>query len=215
MSNLSDGPFHYRLNTWDLNIWQSVVNNNEYGFSANDPRVPWRGDVIDLGGHIGSFSWLAIHKLQANHIVVVEPDPDNFRLLSLNLREYIDNGRVEAINAGIGFANESLSARSHHKDNTGGNLFYVSKNGNIPSTNLDYLLSRVNRPVLLKMDCEGCEYKALLGCKDFSKVQCVIGEYHNAMGHSGILANFFASHNFAFSTSRNNSSLGLFGAHRL
>lgn len=209
-------PLYYRPHTWDRNIWRSVVFQNEYGFSEKDGRIPWLGDIVDIGGHIGGFSWLAAHKLKAKKIVVVEPDVENFRLLSMNLDSLIQEGRVEAINAGIGSPNKFLGPASHYQDNTGGNLYYASDSGSIPTVSLDQILEKVSGPVLLKLDCEGCEYQSLFDCKDFSKVECVIGEYHVNLGYDkNNLRQFFLKNNFAFSTAKDHPTIGLFGAHRL
>lgn len=88
---------HFRDNTWDANIWNDIVNNNEYGV-----RDPWPYNVIDIGGHIGSFSFKMLSQHNAQKVVVVEPNIENYNLLIKNLEEYLIQDKVIALNLGIG-----------------------------------------------------------------------------------------------------------------
>ena len=203
----------FREHTWDHAIWNSVTSGNEYLFADDDPRCPWVGDVIDVGGHIGAFSYLAAHKLRARKIVVVEPDPENFATLSHNLADLIASGRVVALHAGLGPENSRLGLRAKPTENTGGLAYTPTETGTIPTVTLAHLLTLVSGPVLLKLDCEGCEYEALESCADISPITSVIGEFHSTVDKpEPRLRHYFESRGYLCSFTLTGSGNGLFSA---
>lgn len=200
---------HFRAGTWDENIWKSIVDHNEYGVTGE-----WPGDVLDIGAHIGSFSHYATEVLKARHVIAVEPDPANYALLLENVSDQRLSRRVTVINAAVGCASKAVLSRDPG-ENTGGGA-YVSDPlaaGGIPCFTLDELLPLLTGPVLLKIDCEGCEYGAILNSK-LEGVARVVGEYHYRDGFSlDQLRQHFDSLGFEFS-SHGAPEIGLFGAHR-
>lgn len=203
----------FRPNTWDENIWNSIVIQNEYGIHNN-----WPGIVIDIGGHIGSFSYFMLQYKQAKKVIVIEPDPYNFKILTTNLQEFIDTNRVVAINAGIGKPNSQLKLFAPIHDNTGGISYVSAPNGDIQTITLDNLIDLAdNESILLKVDCEGCEYEALRCCTKLQKIQAIVGEFHVRLDCGPeTLRSLLESNNFAFRyhfTSSSNN-IGLFGAHQ-
>ncbi len=202
----------FRPNTWDENIWNSIVENNEYSIH-ND----WPHNVIDIGGHIGSFSYFISTKRQAKRVIVLEPDPENFSFLQQNLKEQIDNGIVIALNAGIGSPHSSLSLFAPIPGNTGGVAYTESPTGNIRTFTLDNLIDLLdNDPILLKLDCEGCEYAALEQCSKLHRINAIIGEFHvRGNKNNESLKNILVSQNFIFNSHFTGSDqIGLFGAHQ-
>jgi FkbM family methyltransferase len=202
----------FRPNTWDANIWNSIVENNEYGISTD-----WPHNVIDIGGHIGSFSYFITRKKGAKKVIVIEPDPSNFKLLQENLEYQIQQGIVVAINAGIGSPNSTLSLVQHIPDNTGGISYSESENGTIKTFTLDDLIDTLdNSPILLKLDCEGCEYAALSQCSKLHRINAIVGEFHvRAEKDATYLQHILSSHNFEFRYHYTGyPNIGLFGAHQ-
>lgn len=202
----------FRENTWDANIWNSIVENNEYSI-----HNPWPHNVIDIGGHIGSFSYFITTKKHAKKVIILEPDPNNFALLQQNLKEQIDSGTVVALNAGIGSPNSSLSLFAPIADNTGGIAYVESSNGNIRTFTLDNLIDLLDdSPILLKLDCEGCEYTALEQCSKLDRIHAIVGEFHVRGNHNNeYLKNILTSKNFIFNSHFTGSPyIGLFGAHQ-
>ena len=202
----------FRPNTWDANIWNSIVEHNEYGI-IND----WPHNVIDIGGHIGSFSYFITTKKGAKKSIVIEPDPSNFKLLQTNLQPQIEQGKVIAFNVGIGSPNTALSLVQHIADNTGGISYTESSNGNIPTTTLDNLINLLdNSPILLKLDCEGCEYTALSQCSQLHRINAIVGEFHVRPDKNvSFLQDILSSQNFEFNYHYTGSEyIGLFGAHQ-
>lgn len=203
-------PF-FRPNTWDKEIWHSIVTHNEYNITDN-----WNGTVIDIGGHIGSFSYFMLQHKQAHKAIVVEPDPDNFRVLSYNLQQFISSNKAIAINAGIGPPETKLICAGNIPDNTGGINYIPNPDGIIDTIPLDSLIELAgDTPILLKLDCEGCEYDALENCKLLNKISAMIGEFHGRNNYNiKFIENILINNNFEFDYRFTSDSLGLFAAHQ-
>ena len=203
---------YFRDNTWDANIWNDIVHNNEYGVNG-----PWPHNIIDIGGHIGSFTFKMLNKHNTKKAVVIEPNIDNYNLLNKNLEIYISNNTVVALNAGIGPPNSKINISNKNLGiNTGGSFYSISNDG-IDTVSLDSLISLVDdgSPILLKIDCEGCEYEALASCTQLDKINCIVGEFHNTPNHNiHEIEQYLQDHHYFFSYHYRSSHLGLFGAHK-
>lgn len=200
---------YFRDNTWDSNIWNDIVNNNEY--SINDP---WPFNLIDIGGHIGSFTFKMLSKHNTKKAIVIEPNIDNYRLLIKNLEEYISAESVIALNLGIGPTDKKININHSLGINTGGAYYSVSEDG-VDTISLDGLIELIDNdsPILLKIDCEGCEYEALGSCKQLEKINCIVGEFHVTNTHSiDNIKNYLVNYHLSFHYRSDN--LGLFGAHK-
>ena len=134
---------------------------------------PKPGDlVIDAGAHIGFFTIKASKQVgQKGLVLAFEPHPDNFQLLTINIKlNRLEN--VIPINVALGdrkrkvklFIREpratigySLITPSHH---------YI----NVQMTTLDEILSKcknlMRRNIFIKVDVEGAEYLLLKGAKN-------------------------------------------------
>ena len=202
----------FRPNTWDANIWNSIVEHNEYGIINN-----WPHNIIDIGGHIGSFTYFMLQYKQSYMAITLEPDFNNFSILQNNLKSFIDDGRVITINGGIGPVNSHLALRNETTDNTGGLCYSASAQGNISSFTLDSIIDMLDdSPILLKLDCEGCEYEALSSCTKLFRINAIVGEFHeNKEYNYRILKTTLENHNFVFSHHHTSEYLGLFGAHQI
>jgi len=66
--------------------------------------------------------------------------------------------------------------------NTGGNSVMLADDSSgvdpVPTIGLDEVLSRFDRVRLLKLDCEGAEFPALLTSQALGRVDEIVGEYH-------------------------------------
>lgn len=201
----------FRPNTWDENIWKSIVDHNEYGIVDN-----WPHNIIDIGGHIGSFTYFMLSKKHSKKSIVIEPDIENFNILLQNLQHYISDNKVIALNVGIGSPQTKLDSYQKIFDNTGGMSYVESPNGNIDSIPLDTVINMLDdSPILLKLDCEGCEYYALQSCSQLHRINAIIGEFHvRNSNNANTLRSLLASKNFNFSYHNTSKYIGLFGAHQ-
>jgi FkbM family methyltransferase len=203
---------HFRPNTWDENIWNDIVNKNEYGVHDQ-----WPHNLIDIGGHIGSFSYKMLSKHNTKKVVIVEPNTENYNLLKINLAEFIRENKVITLNRGIGRPETKLDMSDETLGtNTGGCPYFESKSGRIDSISLDSIIDMIDDgdSILLKIDCEGCEYEALSSCTKLSKINCIVGEFHDIdeVRNIGLIRDILKEYNFSYHYKSHH--LGLFGAHK-
>lgn len=196
----------FREGSQDKAIWHSVRVKNEYGLSGH-----WPGDVVDVGAHIGAFSTLAA-TIGARKIVAIEPDPDNAYLLRFNTRHL--HGKIAIIEKAVGCPGKKHSLVEDTWPNTGGVSYAESESGTVDTVSLDEAFAMLEAPILLKLDCEGCEYCALQNC-DLSKVTAIVGEFHESWGGQvKNLQELLTGQGFLFSHHYTGAGIGLFGAHR-
>jgi len=179
-----------RQGTGDLDIFREVVATYRLGslFQRFDPVAPLR--VIDIGAHIGSFALLTALHFPAARVVAYEMLADNAELVRRNAerngvaaRIRVENVVVaeragwwdpaqhsQVVNGNTGGASVALQPFAGHRDAT--RSIRV-----VPATSiLDG--SRVD---LLKIDCEGSEYRILYSAADgLDAVGAVVGELHDA-----------------------------------
>jgi FkbM family methyltransferase len=138
-----------RENTYDDYILKEI--NKTYGWMNVKDKV-----VMDIGGCFGAASVFFVEH-GAKEVVVYEPEPDNFRLLTANTSGL----PVKKVNAAV-----TLDSK--------GTSFFVNENGinkgthtlrptrgrkEIHVNTVDFWAELENyRPEVLKIDCEGGEY---------------------------------------------------------
>jgi len=126
--------------------------------------------VLDIGANIGWFSMLSASIVGASgHVVAVEPNPRNARLLEASRRE---NGfdHVQVLQMAAGHETGLLVLNTSHSNGTTSGLpdgiGRLLDAETVPCVRLDALLPRERRIDLIKVDVEGAEYNALLGCTE-------------------------------------------------
>ena len=127
--------------------------------------------LIDLGANIGLSVLFLTRALEVVEIVAVEPDPDNFRLLSENLRR-------------AGLANRSVALRAFAGAERGfaelfdsGNGAWGMRMGALSGTGIPVLplagiagSMKTKAPILLKCDIEGGERQLFLHIRDWDRL---------------------------------------------
>jgi len=166
--------FHFR--TQDIFIVYEILSGNPYcpDWLRHKPIAR----IVDLGAHIG----LATLQFKAHFPNAVvhcyEPDPDNFRLLKLNMQSF--NGVVlhqEAVGVasgeGVFYTNpqrRSASSLVKPKDTRG----VVEVRCQVRS--LDDILSDIGGVDLVKFDIEGMEYEVFSHSRLVHEVHYLVGE---------------------------------------
>ena len=126
-----------------------------------------KGDtVVDVGAFVGGFSIAAASK--AKKVVAIEPDPQNFRILEMNVKLH-KLRNVLLINKALW--NKTCRMKLHlSRDPTSSSLLKtrdqnLDKYEEIEAIRLDELASRlgIERIDFLKMDAEGAEIEVLKG----------------------------------------------------
>ncbi len=162
--------------------------------------------VLDLGGHIGSFSIQVSEKFNDNYkIHVYEPEPSNFQQIigNINLNDLKNN--IQAFNfavsstAGEGTLYFNPEHRGANQLNS--SLSYETKKIPVEVITLaDALLEYDEKefPEILKIDIEGSEYDALMPVPDLvKKFRLIVGEAQKTKNHNPKeLLTFFESLGF-------------------
>jgi len=137
--------------------------------------------VIDIGMNIAdSAVWFAINN--ASFVIGLEPYKYSYEMASYNIEINDLKGKILPLHAGYG---RDGTVQVEDKVSDTGTVLEDHKSGiKIPILSLSKLLEEysenISGELLLKMDCEGCEYNILyeneLVLKKFSRI---IIEYHN------------------------------------
>lgn len=177
-----DGGFAFRPGTNDEAMFRHIVTHNEY-------QLPERfnGDetVVDVGVHIGGFSYLALSR-GAGRVIGFEAEPGNVACARRNLAEFGDRAVVHhrAVWRSDRPAGRLHVTLSDDPPNTGGNsVVWESSGPGVDTIGLDDVLLEATdggrrRVALLKIDCEGSEFPILLTARRLDLIDRIAGEFH-------------------------------------
>ena len=181
--------FHTRARYhFDRIIVDEVVRDNTYQIKP-DPR---HKTILDVGGHIGTFSVFARSLNPSASIAVVEPHPDNLPYLRSNCVPHNITVLEGAIAYRPGRLHSVIESGNPHA-NTGGSR--MGGDGiEVPLLTIRDAVNRLgwSRINLLKLDCEGAE-EQILTSPDLDLVDEVVGEYHTRSSFIPIIDKLQAS----------------------
>ena len=171
--------FSYRPGTTDLLVLEQVFLDQEYNFDAA-PAEPIRY-IVDLGSNIGVTALMWAERFPSAHMVLVEPDPENFALLEKSTAGFRDRCTCiqAAVSATRGSTSFFRSAReySHSIVKTSDTVSEIP----VRTVTLSDVLDAAGFPRidLLKMDIEGGETAVMptLGCLR-GAIRYLIAELH-------------------------------------
>ncbi len=174
-------PLVLRPGTNDTLIYTNVVERNEYRV-ADDLRGAL---VLDIGVHIGAFSYLALSR-GAAELHGFEADRDNFEQARANLAPFGD--RVHLHNTAVWRSDVAVSSLPFWKSTDaanagGGTLIWDVDGPAVDAVAFDDVVDAATRGGarrvdLLKIDCEGAEFPILLTSKRLDRIVRIVGEYH-------------------------------------
>lgn len=163
-----------------------VVVSSGYEYDLNLIKLPQESIVVDLGGHIGTFSVFIDKALRGKvKIYTFEPDVDNYRLLRANL--LLNNVvSVKAKNiaisdySGMGYLRkEKMNTDAYYLDPKKHNTINCEVE-KLSQALRGYKLKKID---LLKMDIEGGEYSIFQDKASLEyilkNVHYIFMEYHN------------------------------------
>ncbi len=161
----------------------------DHGYDPNAFGVPFdwskAKNIIDVGGHIGTFTLFAAAKAPQANIVTLEPEPGNFAVLSGNIAQNGLLSRITPHNMGLGNG-QSITLFTFPGDR-GGNSVFRTEEGGVPVTietmSLKDIFEKHHIDICdyAKIDCEGAEYDALyeLAAEYFPRIRMIGMEYHH------------------------------------
>lgn len=146
-----------------------------------DPAVAY--EVLDVGAHVGAFTCLLASMLPRSRFTCVEPSSTSIKWLSRNLQFNHIAGRVSVVHAAVDIddgmapfwepaASSSLASLASAPGET---------STLVRTCSFDSLVHGLgDGPLIVKMDCEGGEYGAILRSKpeSWSTVHWLFLEYH-------------------------------------
>lgn len=228
--------FFVRPETDDFQIFKGVARLNEYGLPY---RLACDEVVIDIGAHIGSFSYAALIR-GAARVYAYESHPINYAIAVKNLERFDDKAVCRNLavwrsdSAGVTLFNDPLV--NYGQPNTGAlSVLYNDSGLAVQTVGLDEILFEASQGLsrrirILKIDCEGAEYPILFTAKYLAIVKEICGEYHEIPPSvvpprakvKGIeefnrhsLKNFLEAQGFSVKLNPTGQAIGLFHARRV
>ncbi len=179
--------FQVRPGTDDTNIVDEVANSEYY--RNGRAMLTANSTVIDVGGHIGSFSIMSA--LTGARAVVLEPVPVNFEMIKANIQLNNLQNQVKAINAAV-WSTAGEQSLGVADDSTGGSGFWYKKPSvpqiTVRTVRLSELMAaeQIETCDLLKLDCEGAEYEILSSLEPevWPRIRAIVLEYHMFAGYT-------------------------------
>lgn len=152
-----------RPNTTDYMVAEQLYGARENAFLYN---LGWKPKtILDAGGNIGLATVMFAHLFPEAYIVVIEPDPDNFALLTLNTYRFAN---VHRENKGLWDRETGLNVKSY-KGSWGTIVQEVGmlEKAMIQATTIQALLDKhkLDGFEYLKIDIEGAEGKVFSDAK--------------------------------------------------
>jgi len=168
--NIPDGPSFYQMH-------DEIYNHEIFKFSCDhdSPRI------IDCGANYG-VSMFYFKKLYPKcHLTGIEADPSIFTILSGNIsRLNCDN--ITLIQKAVCDGDHPICFTQDYADGGRINTSVDSEGGSITVDPIK-LDAVIDGPIdFIKIDIEGAEIDALLGCKKINMVKNLFFEYHSFAG---------------------------------
>ena len=138
-------------------------------------------EAVDVGAYVGDSVIYFLFK-GASRVVAVEPHPKAFEEMIANLKLNKMLEKVTALNVALGCCRGKVRLTSEISMNEIWSFNALNSEGDIEveMLTLKEILSKVEDPYLIKLDCEGCEYEVLSKSYDeLKKFEVIFIEYHS------------------------------------
>lgn len=152
-------PLHLRAGTSDIEVFYQIFVEQEYGVMDEFHDV---GLIIDGGANVGYSAAYFLSTFAGCEVIAIEPDPENAKVLQLNMAPY--GKRVRCAEAGLWSHSARLKmAESSFRDGAHWARQVrecgPEESGGLPSVGIGELLrdSGHQRISVLKLDIEGAE----------------------------------------------------------
>lgn len=129
--------------------------------------------IVDIGCNIGFFSIAARFAFPKAKIFSYEPNNQLKKFLCTNFSELDIELQISAV------GNQSGRVELTKTGDSNQSRVFDQKEGSIEMVSLEYVVNKVGGKIdLLKMDCEGSEWKILEDSESLKKVNNITLEYH-------------------------------------
>jgi len=158
-----------RKGTTDPKVFDEIFVERAYGSClAALPADLGRVTVIDLGANIGLSALFLARALDVDKIIAVEPDPDNFQILSENLRRTGLASRCTAVRAFAGADHGFAELHDSGNGAWGMRMGPPSAAGTLVLPLAEIAgIAKTGATVILKCDIEGAERQLFLHIRDW------------------------------------------------
>jgi len=163
----------------DIGILEELFVKDEYAC-----LYPYIKDsvILDIGAYIGDSSVLFCSR-GAKKVYAYEPHPDLYKMAVANIK--LDNleDRVNVANYGVGGRKEALEVNEGVSGATscfGGEIGPKGRSVRLNILPLIEILNNIGKVDIIKMDCEGAEFEAILSCpvEPLKQIKAFLLEYH-------------------------------------
>ncbi|MCL4313593.1 MAG: FkbM family methyltransferase [Actinobacteria bacterium] len=178
-----------RPGTSDPQVFMEVVTFGEYDFAY--PTLPRH--IVDLGANIGiTVAWFA-ERFPGTHILAVEPDEENFKLLAKNTCQYPNitlrqlavwskPTKLALLDTGLGpWSYYTRPVDEYVEQDKSILRKKINYNQTVDGCTIDQLLNEagIDRVDILKIDIEGSEVEIFADASAWiSKVDTIVIELH-------------------------------------
>ncbi len=132
------------------------------------------GLFIDVGANLGYFALLWAAANPDNTCIAFEPSPRNVELLQRNIQRNGYESRIQVIAKAAGSSAGRLQFHPGPKDQTGWGGFTTTGGGlEVDVVRVDEVVPAGSHVALLKVDIEGADAWALMGCERLLKARAV------------------------------------------
>lgn len=144
--------------------------------------------VVDIGGHIGSFSIWAAKQAFNGKVFTFEPNLENFQLLKEN-KELNNVSNLHIYNMAVSDKVGNVSFFNSDHQSMGHSMYEheLPNKTTVHATSLDEIMlsNKIEKIDFLKIDAEGAEYPILLNASatSLSKINKIFIEYHDYLNH--------------------------------
>jgi len=126
--------------------------------------------LVDIGGHIGGFSlFVMFHSPFIKKIICIEPEKNNFEILSKNLKNFPKNIKITLLR--IALSDKNFIGKLYLSEFSAAHSLEVGKKSSYQMISVKTLDDIVKENIdLVKIDAEGSEVKIIRGMKKIMKL---------------------------------------------
>jgi FkbM family methyltransferase len=175
-----------RCRAKDSGDWISVYVELDYELPLDWSDLQ---SIVDVGACVGSFTVWAAKRSPHARLIAVEPNPEVMPYLVENIQTNQLASRVAVVEAAVGGVTGLAAIENANARTTEMHVVPVESGGGpaVRMFSLEGLLQEAGLDScdLLKLDCEGGEYDALLSAPDsvLKRIRAIVCEFHPVEPH--------------------------------